>query len=360
MKNFVFPFTLLLICLFTTAQEPTKRPQEPTLPYPYLSEDITFPTAQGTLTLAGTLTLPTDRTDFPIVILISGSSPHNRDEEIAGHKPFLVLADHLTRNGIGVLRYDDRGVGGSTGTYEIAAYEDRAIDVESAMAYLKTRKDLNNPEIGLIGHSEGGLIAPIVASRSTEVAFITLLAAPGIPGYDMILLQTALGNKAQGIGESETQKELAFLKGIFDEVISSADLAKSKSELSNSLKEQPDQLPNGITADNIDAILQTFTSSWFYRILTYDPADVLEKVNCPVLALNGSKDLQIPAKENLAAIRAALQRASNEEAITKELPHHNHLFQEAQTGLEDEFEIISQTISLSVLQEITSWIHSIK
>ncbi|MCZ8215835.1 MAG: alpha/beta hydrolase, partial [Cyclobacteriaceae bacterium] len=168
-------------------KEKIVRPQEPAKPYPYYSEDVTFENKSAGISLAGTLTLPKKEGIFPVVILISGSGPQNRDEELMGHKPFLVLSDHLTKNGIAVLRYDDRGTALSKGDFKTATSADFATDVEAAMAYLKTRKEINKKKIGLIGHSEGGLIAPMVASRSKDVSFIVLLAGPGIPG-DSILL----------------------------------------------------------------------------------------------------------------------------------------------------------------------------
>jgi alpha/beta superfamily hydrolase len=157
-----------------------KRPQNPLVPYPYYSEEVRFPNDSGNVTLAGTLTLPSKSGKYPVVVLISGSGPQNRDEEILDHKPFLVLADHLTRNGIGVLRYDDRGVGQSTGKFETATSLDFSYDAESAVQYLKTRKDIDTTEIGLMGHSEGGLVAPMVAARSRDIAFMVLLAAPAM------------------------------------------------------------------------------------------------------------------------------------------------------------------------------------
>ncbi|MEZ4945663.1 MAG: alpha/beta hydrolase [Cyclobacteriaceae bacterium] len=192
MKHLII-LSFQLIALYPLTAQDIKigsRPQEPTEPYPYSSENVMFQNKDADITLAGTLTLPNSQTDFPTVVLISGSSPHNRNEEIAGHKPFLVIADYLTRNGIGVLRYDDRGIGQSGGKYEIAAYDDRISDVKSAITYLKTRKEVNSKKIGLIGHSEGGLIAAMSAEKSIDVNFIILMAAPGLSGYDMVLLQT--------------------------------------------------------------------------------------------------------------------------------------------------------------------------
>lgn len=357
MKNLCF-LTLLLLAVAVTAQDTPRRPQEPSQPYPYSSEDVTFQNQEANITLAGTLTLPLKSNDYPVVVLISGSSPHNRDQEVAGHKTFLVLADYLTRNGIGVFRYDDRGMGQSEGTYEIGAYADRASDVLSALAYLKTRKEINQNKMGLIGHSEGGLIAPKVASESNDVSFIVTMGAPALPASEIMLMQRENSNKAQGVSDTDTQAELAFLKNIFDAVTESVDLDKTRSELSTALKSNPDGLPEGMNADAVDGILETFASSWFQKILRYDPRTALVNVNCPVLAINGDKDLQMPAKENLAAIKSALEKGGNQNVTIMELQGLNHMLQEAETGLPEEFETIPQTISPVALNAITEWIEN--
>ncbi|MEQ9404372.1 MAG: alpha/beta fold hydrolase [Cyclobacteriaceae bacterium] len=366
MRNFLVLYILIIAvsCLKAQDTKIAPRPQEPIKPYPYLSEDVTFQNKEANITLSGTLTLPKDQSDFPVVVLISGSSPHNRNEEIAGHKPFLVIADYLTRHGIGVLRYDDRGVGQSEGKYEIAAYADRTSDVESAITYLKTRKEVNQKKIGLIGHSEGGLIAAMVAEHSKDVNFIILMAAPGLTGYDMVLLQTEISNKTAGTNDEEIQKEVALLKSIFDVVIKSDNLDEGKFALTesllNQLKEYPTQFPEGLKAKDLTQMVETFTALWFQRILMSNPGASLRNVECPVLAINGGKDMQILPKENLSAIRNALEKSGNEKFLIMELPNLNHLFQEAQTGLQEEFSTIEQTISPVALKEITTWIRTNK
>lgn len=366
MKNFLFFLIQIIAVSSLTAQDIRigPRPQEPIEPYPYIAEEVKFQNKKADITLSGTLTLPKSQSDFPVVVLISGSSPHNRNEEIAGHKPFLVIADYLTRNGIGVLRYDDRGVGQSGGKYEIAAYDDRTSDVESAIAYLKTRKEVNSKKIGLIGHSEGGLIAAMVAEKSKDVHFIILMAAPGLTGYDMVLLQTEISNKTAGTNEAEIQKEVALLRCIFDIAINSDNLNESKSTLTDSLlnqiKKYPEQFPKGLKAEDLNQMVETFTASWFQRILKSNPDASLRNVECPVLAINGGKDMQILPKENLNAIRNALVKAGNEKVKIMELPNLNHLFQEAQTGLQEEFSTLEQTFSSVALKEITNWIKTNK
>lgn len=339
------------------------RPQEPVEPYPYYSEPLTFENKSAGIKLAGTLTLPQKEGSFPAVILISGSGPQNRDEELMGHKPFLVLSDYLTRNGIAVLRYDDRGLGESEGDFSTATSADFANDVESAVAYLKTRKEIDATKIGLVGHSEGGLIAPIVASKSDDVSFIVLLAGSGIRGDKLLLLQEELIERAFGTSEEEISKLLTTNSKIFDLVINSTDDTQLKLDLRNllseSIKDDTTQVPNGMTSEEyISSQVNQFTSPWVRYFLKYDPAVTLEKVKCPVLAVNGEKDLQVPPKENLTAIKNALLKGGNKNVNTIEFPGLNHLFQEADTGSPLEYSRIEQTFSPVALEEVTKWIKS--
>lgn len=339
-----------------------KRPQEPTKPYPYHSEDITFKNSKANILLSGTLTLPKKEGVYPVVILISGSGPQNRDEELLGHKPFLVLADHLTKNGIGVLRYDDRGVGDSKGDFSSATSADFATDVESAIDFLKTRKDINKNKIGLVGHSEGGLIAPRVASTSKDVSFIVLLAGTGISGGEILLLQQKLIAKAYGVADADIKKSVQINEKIFELVFNSKNSEKLKIDLTNLLKERLKydtsvEIPNGMTQeDYIATQVNQVVNPWMQHFITYNPALALEKVKCPVLAVNGEKDLQVPPKENLSAIKIALEKGKNEDVTIIEFPNLNHLFQECKTGSPQEYSTIEQTFSPAALKEITDWI----
>ncbi|MXV38682.1 alpha/beta fold hydrolase [Flavobacteriaceae bacterium Ap0902] len=341
-----------------------KRPQEPNPPYPYETEEVDFENNDANIKLAGTLSLPHEGKSFPAVILISGSGPQNRDEEILGHKPFLVLADHLTKHGIAVLRYDDRGVGQSTGDFKTATTADFATDVESAIAYLKTRKEINSNQIGLIGHSEGGIIAPMVANASNDVAFIILLAGTGIRGDQVLIRQQELIAKAQGIPDAKIKKTLTQNRRIFDFVVNLEDTSnleqKLSIEITKMLDENPDlETPKGISQEDFVAMqVKQITSPWMGYFLKYDPTTALEKVNVPILALNGAKDLQVPPKENLHAIASALTKGGNKDFTIKELPGLNHLFQESETGAVSEYSQIEQTFSPRALKEITHWILS--
>ncbi len=339
------------------------RPQEPLKPYPYYSEDVVFENKKADIQLAGTLTLPDQKgNNYPAVILITGSGPQNRDEEIMGHKPFLVWSDYLTRNGIAVLRFDDRGTFASKGNFKTATTPDFATDVEAAVSYLLTRKEINKKKIGLMGHSEGGIIAPMVAAESRDVSFIVLLAGTGIPGGQLLLLQQELISKASGMSEADLRKAKKINEGAFDIITKSNDPATLKTELANYLKkalkaDSAFKAPKGMTEDQvIEAQLEQTTSPWMVYFIKHDPAITLEKVKCPVLAVNGSKDLQVPPKVNLEAIKAALEKGGNKKVTVKELPGLNHLLQECTTGSPDEYSQIEQTISPVALDVVTKWI----
>ena len=344
-------------------KEVVKRPQEPTKPYSYYSEDVTFENTKANISLSGTLTLPKKDGNFPVVILITGSGPQNRDEELLGHKPFLVISDYLTKNGIAVLRYDDRGVGQSKGDFKTATSADFATDVESAITFLKTRKEINKKKIGLVGHSEGGLIAPMAASKSKDVSFIVLLAGTGIQGDKLLLLQQALIAKANGVSETDIKKSIETNSKLFEMVVKSNDNMKLKTYLTNSINETlkndtSAEIPNGMTKDEFVSMqVNQISSPWMQYFMKFNPATTLEKVKCPVLAVNGEKDLQVPPKENLTAIKNALTKGGNKNVTTKEFLNLNHLFQECKTGAPGEYSTIEQTFSPTALEEITNWIN---
>lgn len=343
-------------------KEKLVRLQEPTKPYSYYEEDVTFENKRAGVVIAGTLTLPKKEGVFPVVILISGSGPQNRDEELLGHKPFLVLADYLTTNGIAVLRFDDRGTAASTGNFETATSLDFSTDVEAGVKFLQSRKEINQRKIGLIGHSEGGMIAPMVASRSNDIAFIVLLAAPGIPGDQLLLLQQAAIAKASGASNADIQKSREINKGAFDIVAKSSNSEQLKTDLTDYIKKvlqnDPDKPAEISYDDYVNQQVARVLNLWMIYFLKYNPAIVLEKVKCPVLAINGEKDLQVPPNENLEAIKKALTRGGNKKVTTKELQNLNHLFQECKTGLPNEYATTEQTFSPIALTEVLSWIQA--
>jgi fermentation-respiration switch protein FrsA (DUF1100 family) len=340
-----------------------KRPQEPKPPFPYLSEDVSFLNARDSILLAGTLTLPSSGNNFPAVVLISGSGPQNRNEELLGHKPFLVLADHLTKNGIAVLRYDDRGVARSKGNFQTATSADFATDVSAAVQYLKTRKEIDAEKIGLIGHSEGGMIAPMVAAQSKDISYIVLLAGTGVPGKDIILLQQELISKASGVSDADIATNTAFMKNLLNILSSGKDEQTTTAELNSFLKTSYQELPDSIkkqTGTESSFLMQfnNMNTPWMKYFLSYDPATALGKLKIPVLALNGSKDLQVWPAQNLPAIEKALKNAGNKKYTVKELPNLNHLFQESKTGSPTEYEKIETTIAPAVLDIVTEWIRT--
>lgn len=325
------------------------RPQEPQKPFPYYTEDVKFENKADHVTLAGTLSLPKKEGNFPAVVLITGSGKQNRDEEILRHKPFLVLSDYLTKKGIAVLRFDDRGAGESTGDYTKESTIDLARDVQAGVDYLKTRKEINKTKIGLIGHSEGGPIAPIIAANSKDIDFIVLLAAPGLRGDKLLLLQKEVLERQFGVPENDIQKGQEIFKGGYEIILaSSANDEKLKNNLSHYAQSQFDDKTAKSFVDQI-------TNVWWYNFLRLDPAIALAKVKCPVLALNGSKDLQVPAAVNLEMIKNALIKAENKNVTIKEIPGLNHLFQECKTGSPMEYDTIEQTFSPIALEEISSW-----
>ena len=345
--------------------EELKRPQVPQKPYPYNEENVTWENKEAGLTLAGTLTFPKAGGPFPAAILVSGSGPQDRDESLLGHKPFLVLADHLTRNGIAVLRYDDRGVGKSTGNFASATTEDFARDALAGIGFLKTRKEIDAKKIGLIGHSEGGLIAPMAATQSKSIAYIVMLAGPGLNGAEILYLQSALIAKANGIsdelialGRTNSEKIYAIVTTEKSDSVAAQKIRELQKEswagYSDEIKAEMEKF--GDPEKLLEATIKQLLTPWFRFFLAYEPRSALEKVTCPVLAINGEKDLQVPPKENLSAIEDALKKAGNKMVVTKELPGLNHLFQTSETGAPSEYGKIEETFSPTALQMISDWI----
>jgi pimeloyl-ACP methyl ester carboxylesterase len=339
------------------------RPQEPKPPYPYRMENVTFENKATGITLAGTLTMPPTGSNFPAVILITGSGAQNRDEELMGHKPFLVIADYLTRHGIAVLRYDDRGTAQSTGNFSAATTADFATDAGSAIAYLKTRKEINSKRIGLIGHSEGAIIAPMVAVQSNDdVGFIVMLAGTGLRGDRILLMQQELIARASGASENDIRMAAAFNRKIFETVIKDSNPAQLEAALTETIRQAVGEIPDNAPTkaqygdDFIKASVARISSPWMQYFIRYDPAPALKKVRCPVLAVNGSKDLQVPARENIEAIRTALGEGGNPDTTIREYSGLNHLFQECTTGSPAEYAVIEQTFSPDVLKDISDWI----
>ncbi len=340
--------------------EKLNRPQEPTKPYPYVSEEVSFSNSKANVTLAGTFTKPKEKGKFPVVLLISGSGPSDRDETFANHKPFLVLSDYLTRKGIAVLRYDDRGRGSSTGDFSKATTMDFALDASTAIAYLKTRNDIDVKKIGIIGHSEGGIIAPLVANKmKKDIAFIVSLAGTGILGSELSLIQSKTLRPFpvpdENAYEAAIRKAIAIAskKGNRD-IIKEELLRHYNKEIMPILvnitgsKEQATQI--------INQFVETRTTPWSRYFYSYNPADEYKKVKSNVLALYGTKDTQVLAEINAPALEKALKNGKTKNYEVKILEGLNHFFQEAETGKMSEYETIEQTISPIALNKISSWI----
>lgn len=323
--------------------------QEPSKPYPYYSEEVTIENKEQTL--SGTLTIPKKEGKFPCVVLISGSGPQNRDEELLGHKPFLIIADYLTRKGFAVLRYDDRGFGKSTGNFATATTEDFATDANACVNYLKSRKDITS--VGLIGHSEGGLIAPMVASNNNDVAFIVLLAGPGMKGIDLLRLQAKEIGKVNGMSVAQLSKSDSLNEKLYTLMVSNKDSVTIINEINKAYSSY-----NGkpATESEIASLYGQLSSPWFKYFLLTNPANYLDKVTCPVLAINGTLDLQVPAKENLSEIEKSLKLAGNKNYKIVSLKGLNHLFQKTKTGNPSEYATIEETFNQKALEEIGDWI----
>jgi pimeloyl-ACP methyl ester carboxylesterase len=336
--------------------------QEPKEPYPYLSEEVVINNENAeNIKLSGTLTIPANAENPPVAILITGSGPQNRNQELLGHKPFLVLSDHLTRKGIAVLRYDDRGTAQSEGRYEKATTFDFASDVESAVAYLKTRNDVVDiDKIGLIGHSEGGLIAPIVASKNKEIAFCVLLAAPGISGKQILMTQTRKAMELGGVSPEDIEINEQFSSQIY-EICADYQGEESKEEIIAIFTEMKnsssEMLKTQLTEEVIQQQVRLITSPWMRTFIQIEPKEYLSKVNCPVLAINGEKDFQVVPEVNLEGIKNALKSNNNTDVTINEVKDLNHLFQTSETGSFTEYASNEETLSPIVLEIISDWIN---
>jgi pimeloyl-ACP methyl ester carboxylesterase len=342
----------------------TKRPQEPKKPYPYTEEIVSFENRLDKITLAGTLTIPETPGPFPAVLLLSGSGPNDRDQLIWGHRVFLVLADYLTRQGIAVLRYDDRGVGRSTGNYDEGTFDDFKKDALAGVEYLKTRPEIDVKKIGFIGHSEGAVVGPLAASESSDVAFMVLMAAPGsTDDFEGLIEQWADGYRSKGASQKAIAFKASVLRDIFYTIRHEEDLEVARSKIENLLQKAKPELAkfSAIERQKIELeSVDTYNFHWmlspgFSSILRYNAKETLMKVKCAVLAINGDKDKQV-SKENLKGVEAALKAGGNLQYTIKEFAGLNHLFQTAKTGSPSEYAGIEETISPVVLNMMSDWI----
>lgn len=344
---------------------PQTRPQDPK-DFPYKQEEVTFTNTTAGNNLAGTLTLPANGKADKIAILITGSGPQNRNEELFNHRPFLILSDYLTRQGIAVLRYDDRGIGKSTGVFSKATTADFADDAEAAVKYILSRPDLKNMAIGLIGHSEGGMVAPIVASRNPNVKFVVLMAGPGIPITQLLSRQIGDAMKLSGAPSDEVAQKMASNLKVFTVMndVKDLPLQHAAPEVELAIRKELDlepleKLDRTAKESIVQRTLNQYKTPWFRYFISFDPAIYLTKVKCPVLALNGTLDFQVESTANLAGIKTGLQKAGNKRFEIVPMEGLNHLFQKANTGAESEYGNIEETLNPAALQKISSWVNGI-
>jgi pimeloyl-ACP methyl ester carboxylesterase len=328
-----------------------KRPQTPKPPFPYRTEEVVVQSAPG-VKLAGTLTLPEGKGPFPAAVMITGSGAQDRDETILGHKPFAVIADRLTRDGIAVLRVDDRGFARSTGDFGSATDDDFAVDAAANVAFLRSRSDIDPGRIGLIGHSEGGLVAPKVAARDPRLAFIVLMAGPAVPLSDILRIQRAKLAPAMGANPEQIKQAQRLLDHVDVAMRGAKDEADAKARAVVVIQAEGGELAKA--PDAVQALATQLSSGWMRGLLDYDPRPTLAKVKCPILALNGSKDGQVPPEQNLPEIRKATQ--ANPDVTIVELPGLNHLFQTAGTGAVGEYADIEETVAPIALDAMSAWI----
>jgi pimeloyl-ACP methyl ester carboxylesterase len=343
----------------TTATEaaPPARPQTPKPPFPYRSEDVTYPSKAAGVQLAGTLTLPQTGGPFPAALLITGSGAQDRDETILGHKPFLVIADYLTRHGIAVLRVDDRGTAKSTGNFAAATTQDFVDDAAGSVAWLRTRKEIDSERIGLIGHSEGATVGPMLAVRDGHIAFIVMLAGIAVPGRDVLKAQRAAIAKASGLSDTAIAANEALVDKFASLTTSSTPPtdAEIQAAVDRGLATVPEAMRKA-AEPALKGQARAMASPWMRFFYAFDPAPVLSKLTIPVLAINGSLDTQVVPSQNLPVIAACLEKAGNRDYEILKLPSLNHLMQTVKTGSPQEYAATEETIAPVVLDSVTTWI----
>lgn len=335
------------------------RPQEPVAPFPYVEQEIIVKNKKAKVELSGTLTLPSTEGKFPLIILVTGSGPQNRDEELFGHKPFWIIADYFARNGVAVYRYDDRGYAKSTGVFGEASSYDFMTDAMSAVKQLKKHPNIDKKRIGIAGHSEGGMIALIAAAKyPKDLAFIISLAGPGVNIIDLLLKQSEEINRASGLNETQIEIVRNFNYNFFN-------LALTEKEIKN-ITEKMSLLYNELTQDlsedekaelqiNEAMISRTaiqLRSPWMQYFLAFNPSDYLKKIKIPVLAINGSLDIQVDADENLSAIERYLTEAKNKNFKIVKIENVNHVLQTSKTGVIRDYMLNKETVSPEILKQM--------
>lgn len=362
------PLQLKKMAAGETVAEP-RRPQTPKPPFPYKSEDVVYFNKEKSIQYGATITLPQGNGPFPAVVLITGSGQQNRDEELFGHKPFAVLADYLTRKGYVVMRVDDRGVGQTTGDVKNATSKDFANDVMTSLDYLKAMPQVNKTKVGLLGHSEGGMIAQLVAAERKDLAFVIMHAGPGQPILDLMTEQNRLVLTSTGMPAESVQRYSSFYKGMMTVIASASSDSAAVKLAAPLLDDWMDKTPKetvvattGIKSGEgkaayVNGFVKQVRSPWFHYFIQYNPGAYVQKMKAKVLALNGDKDIQVPSKENLSALKASLQKGGNKSFETVELKGLNHLFQHCQKCTVAEYAELEETMAPEALETIGAWLN---
>lgn len=345
--------TLSLNLIKVPKETKAVRPQDPREPFPYTIVELSFVNERDQIALAGTLTLPEGEGPFPAVVLVSGSGAQNRDEELMNHRPFWVLADHLTRSGVAVLRYDDRGVGASEGDAAAATTLDLSYDAEAAFDFLRRHSAVDASKVGILGHSEGGLINFMVAARRPEVGFIISLAGPAVNGMEVTREQQNAIYTAMGMPEVQVEANRLMTDAMYDVIAWSHNETQASDSLQSLL------LSYGMNDSLAQRTAEPLLNPWMYYFLKYEPASAIAATQCPCLLLNGTKDLQVVAKQSFDAYQALIERYGKQNMTLREMPGLNHLFQHCDKGTPDEYAKIDETIAPEVLEAIVGFVKGI-
>jgi pimeloyl-ACP methyl ester carboxylesterase len=341
------------------------KPAEPEVveaPPPYRVEEVSF--RNGDIRLAGTLTIPPGKGPFPAIILLTGSGAQNRDEELFGFRPFKILADTLTRSGLAVLRCDDRGVGGSTGSVSASTSAEFAGDALAMKHFLAGRSDINSKKIGFLGHSEGAIVAAMAAVQSNDVAFIVLMAGPSIPGDSIIVYQVGSLARGQGQLERDVQRAMDLQRRVLEAAKTNRGWEEIRPLLLSEMKQQRDRLPDGqkaaltdsLLSDRVEQQIADLQQPWFRFFISYDPALDLSKVRCPVLSLVGDLDQQVPPALNRKPMEEAFRAGGNKDFEFMVIPGANHLFQKAKTGSPMEYAALPKEFIEGLLGRVGKWL----
>jgi pimeloyl-ACP methyl ester carboxylesterase len=354
MKN-IYIIVLTFALIIGAAISSDAKPQDPKEPYPYEVAEVTFENTNDNIKIGATITYPKGEDSYPIVIMLNGSGAQDRNSEIFGHKPFWVIADYLSRNGIATLRMDDRGVSKTGGTYGSSSLQDFVEDAEFAKKYIEESDNMNISAIGVLGHSLGGSVATIMASSSDDFEFVVLMASAGIRGDELMLLQKSAIESKMGMTDAQVEASRNQIAPAYKLLISNKD--KDNDELKLLISKYFNTLYNGqLPPNQLNGIVNQLTAPWMVEFISAEPADYLKNIDCRVLAINGTNDLQVLPEENLAGIRKGLEAGGNNKLTVKKYDGLNHLFQESTTGLPNEYSEIEQTISPKVLEIISNWI----